>query len=112
MVHSISHDATQKRADIFLQRAHLDIEEIIKDFSDFKLIISDTQPDKKCTKRFLELLLGIGSLTLSLFNQEEILHLQGSISTLAKQQSYIVDILQEHQVAIHSLCHDISKIRD
>ena len=112
MVHTIPHESTQKRADRFLLRAHLDIEEIIKDFSDFKMIISDTQPDQKRSKRFLELLLGIGSLTLSLFNQAEIMHLQGSISTLATQQSHIVDILQEHEVAIHSLRHDISKIRD
>ena len=112
MVHTVQHTSTQQRADRFLQKAHLDVEKIIKDFPDFKLIMSDTQPDKNCTKRFLELLLGIGSLTLSMFDQAEKLHLQGSISTLFTQQSHIVDILLEHEVAIHSLRHDIPKTRD
>ena len=81
----------EKRASNFLKQAHL---------------------DKSRTKRFLALLLAISSLSLSLFNSAELLHLHGQISDIVTKQNHIVDILQEHEVSIHQLQHDVLSIRD
>jgi hypothetical protein len=47
-----------------------------------------------------------------LFNQAEIMHLQGEISDLVTKHNHIVDIVQEHEVAILMLQHEVLKIRD
>ena len=49
---------------------------------------------------------------MSLFNQAEILHLQGQMRDVVTPQNHIVDILQDHEVAIQHLKHDIVSIRD
>jgi 3-dehydroquinate dehydratase len=49
---------------------------------------------------------------MSIFNQAEILHLQSSMSNVIDTQHQLVNILQEHETAIHEVQHDISKIRD
>ena len=56
--------------------------------------------------------MALGSLSVGLFNQAEILHLQSSVSNIMDQQNHMIDILQEHEIAIHNEQHDISKIRD
>jgi putative lipoic acid-binding regulatory protein len=45
----------------------------------------------------------MGSLTMSMFNQAEILHLQGTVSDIAAWQNHIVDVLQKHEIDIHKL---------
>ena len=70
-VHTITHKSVEKRASNFLKRAHLDVREMINDLCE---IITETNPDKSRTKRFLALLLAISSLSLSLFNSAELLH--------------------------------------
>ena len=112
VVKTHSHPSVQHRADLFLKKSFLDIESIIAEFKDIQLIIGSTTSDKSRIKRFLELLLEIGSLSISLFNQAEILHLQGSVSDVIARQKHIVDILQEHEVTIHDLKHDVLTIRD
>lgn len=109
---AIIHPSLKRRANHFLERAQLDVNDIITEFNDIQHILGSTEPDKKRAKRFLELLLSIGSLTMSLFNQAEIMHLQGAVSDIVGKQSHIIDILQEHEIAIHAVRHDISKIRD
>ena len=111
-VHTITHKHVEKRANNFLIKAHLDIENMIQEFYDLTDIVYSQIPDKARMKRFLELLLAIGSIALSLFNQGEILHLQGQISDVVTRQHHIVDILQEHEVAVHNLQHDVLSIRD
>ena len=54
----------------------------------------------------------MGSLTMSLFNQAEILHLRGTVGDIATRQNHIMDILQEHEVDIHKLKHDVANIKD
>jgi hypothetical protein len=49
---------------------------------------------------------------MSLFNQAEILHLQGEISDVVTTQNHTIDILQEHEVAAHTLQHNVLKILD
>jgi hypothetical protein len=63
-------------------------------------------------KRVLGLLLAMGSLTMSLFNQAEILHLQGTVSDIATRQQHIVDILQEHEIDIHKLKNEVVSISE
>ena len=58
------------------------------------------------------MLLAMGSLTMCLYNQAKSIHLQENISDLARCQSHIVDILQEHEVAIHVLQHNVNTIHD
>ena len=111
-VTAIIHPSLKQRASHFLERAQLDVNDIITEFNDIQNILGSTEPDKQRTKRFLGLLVAIGSLTMSLFNQAEIIHLRGSLSDVIGKQSHIIDILQEQEIAIHTVRHDISKIRD
>ena len=112
VVKTHAHPSVQTRAENFLKRAHIDIDTVISEFSDLQTIIQGTSPDSRRVKRFLGLLLAMGSLTMSLFNQAEILHLQGTVSNIATRQNHIVDILQEHEVDIHKLKHDVANIKD
>ena len=112
MVHTISHDAVQHRARNFLLRAHLDIDTMIDEFKDLQSIAENINTNEKRTKRFLGMLLAISSITMSLFNQAEILHLQGEISDIVSKHNHLVDIVQEHEVALHTLKHDVLKIKD
>ena len=107
-VNTITHRHVEKRANNFLIKAHLDINNMIQEFSDFTDILHSPILDKTRMKRFLELLLAIGSIALSLFNQAEIIHLQGQISDVVTRQHHIVDILQEHEVEVHTLQHDVA----
>ena len=111
-VHTFSHQSVQNRARNFLVKAHLDIDTMINEFKDLQSVFNDTTLDSSRVKRFLGLLLAMGSITMSLFNQAEILHLQGEMSDIVTRQHHIVDILQEHEVAIHTLQHDVVTIRD
>ena len=111
-VHTISHRHVEQRANNFLLKAHLDIDNMIKEFRDLCQIVYAPLQDRTRVRRFLELLLAIGSITMSLFNQAEILHLQGQMSDVVTRQNHIVDILQEHEVSIHTLQHDVMQIRD
>ena len=111
-VHTYTHQSVQNRARNFLGKAHLDIGIMIEEFKDLQAIFNDTTSEKQRVKRFLGLLLAIGSITMSLFNQAEILHLQGEMSDVVTRQHHIIDILQEHEVAIHTLQHDVVSIRD
>ena len=110
--HTIIHTNVEHRARNFLLKAHLDIESMIKEFEDLCQIVNESTPDKARVKRFLGLLLALGSLSMSIFNQAEIIHLHGEISDVVTRQTHIVDILQEHEVAVHQLQHDVLQIRD
>ena len=112
VVQTHSEPSVKHRAENFLKKSFLDVESIIAEFKDIQLVIGSTTSDRPRIKRFLELLLAIGSLSISLFNQAEILHLQGSVSNVIARQNHIVDILQEHEVAIHDLKHDVLAIQD
>jgi hypothetical protein len=110
---SSTHNPTiQARANVFLRNAHIEIDTLIEQFNDLLDILGSTHSDPKRVKRFLGLLLAIGSISLGLFNQAEILHLQASMSNIIDQQNHIIDILQEHEVSIHNVQQDVSKIRD
>ena len=111
-VHTITHHQVERRANTVLLKARMDIASMIKEFTDLCHIVTETNPDRTRVKRFLGLLLAISSLTMSLFNQAEILLLQGEVSDIATRQNHIVDILQEHEVAVHNLQHDVVAIRD
>ena len=89
-VHTITHRQVEGRAKNFLIKAHMDINSMIREFTDLCHIVQETNPDKARVKRFLGLLLAISSLTMSLFNQAEILLLQGEVSDIATRQNHIV----------------------
>jgi hypothetical protein len=111
-IHEIPHPAVRSRAETFLKHAHDDINDITHDFIDVLHLLGSSHSSKTRTKRFLSLLVAIGSLSMSIFNQAEILHLQSSMSNVIDTQHQLVNILQEHETAIHEVQHDISKIRD
>ena len=111
-IHEIPHPAIRKRADAFLTHTHSDISDMTADFADVLQLLGSAHTGKTRTKRFLGLLVALGSLSMSIFNQAEILQLQASVSNVIENQHHLVDILQEHEVAIHDVRHDISKIRD
>jgi hypothetical protein len=67
------------------------------------MITKNIDTNDKCTKRFLGMLVAISSITMSLFNQAEILHLQGKISDIVSKHNHLVDIVQEHEVALPTL---------
>jgi len=58
------------------------------------------------------MLLAITSLTMSLFNTAEIMHLQSSISSVVTRQQHITDILQEHEVSIHNIEYNIDSLKE
>jgi hypothetical protein len=65
------------------------------------MIAKNIDTNDKRTKRFLGMLLAISTITISLFNQAEILHLQGEISDIVSKHNHRVDIVQEHEAALH-----------
>ena len=111
-VHEIHHITVRNRAESFLRSAHEDISTMTTDFIDNLQILGHHDSNDKRQKRFIGLLVALGSLSVGLFNQAEILHLQSSVSNIMDQQNHMIDILQEHEIAIHNVQHDISKIRD
>ena len=111
-VHGIPHVTVRARAETFLHNAHDDITKMANDFSDLLQILVHPDSNRKRQKRFLGLLVALGSLSMSLFNQAEILHLQSSVSNIMDQQHHMIDILQEHEISIHNVQQDVSKIRD
>jgi hypothetical protein len=79
-------------------------------FQEYLLIVHSTPNETKRVKRFLDMILAITSLTMSLFNTAEIMHLQSSISSVVTRQQHITDILQEHEVSIHNVEHNIASL--
>ena len=51
------------------------------------------------------------SLTMSLFNSAEILQLRASLSDVVSRQHHITDILQDHEISITQVKHDLNIMR-
>ena len=108
----IPYGQIQKRAETFLNHVRQELATIQVTVKDFNLLLGPVDVVPARTKRFIGLMVALGALSMSVFNQAQILHLQSSISDLTYQQDHIIDILQDHEVSINTLQHDFSKIRD
>ena len=62
-------------------------------------------------KRFLGIILALTSLSIGLYNTAEILHLKASLSDVVTRQHHITDILQEHEVSIHNIAHNVDEMK-
>ena len=110
-VNALTHQTIKRRASKFFERIELDIEDVSNEFDSFRELIEEIPSNKQRTKRFFGLLIALGSLSLSILNRAELMSLHASVSNIATQQTHIVDILQEHEVSIHKVKHDMQIIR-
>ena len=107
----LHHSNVKRRATAFFQKATTELHEINIDFYSFKQIIEETTEDTNRTKRFLGLMVALGALSLGTFNRADLMILHTSVSNIAMKQDHIIDILQEHEVSIHKVKHDMQTIR-
>ena len=111
-IKDIAFPGVRQRADTFLTQTHNELVGIRKRFTSFTVLLGQADVPQERTKRFIALMIALGSLSISLFNTAEILRLQASVSQLQGQQDQIINILQDHEIAINTLQHDFLKIRD
>jgi len=107
-----NHSHIKLRANTFLKHSYKQIQQMHVEYSDFSQLLKGPMDTSKRSKRFLGMVLAITSLTLSLFNTAQILQLKLSLDDVVTRQNHIADILQSHENAIHSLRHDVTKLRD
>lgn len=107
---NIHHPLVKVRAQTFIKHSLEEANMLQRKFQEYLLIVHSTPNETKRVKRFLGMLLAITSLTMSLFNTAEIMHLQSSISSVVTRQQHITDILQEHEVSIHNVEHNIASL--
>jgi hypothetical protein len=93
LVHTITYSNFEHRAQNFLLKAHLDIESMITEFGDLCQIINKSKLDKGRAKRFLSLLIALGSLSSVSSTKQRSSILHGEISVVMTRQKHIVDIL-------------------
>ena len=110
-VNILPHQDVKRRATTFFEKIELDIDDIVTEFDSFREMIEDIPSNTKRTKRFLGLLVALGSLSLGILNRAELMSLHASVSTIATQQNHIIDILQEHEISIHKVQHNMEIIR-
>ncbi len=111
-LHNIHHPLVKVRAHTFITHSLKEAKLLQTKFQEFLLIIHLTPNERKRVKRFLGMLLAVTSLTMSLFNTAEIMHLQSSISNVVTRQQHITDILQEHEVSIHNIAHNVDSLKE
>jgi len=109
---NIHHPLVKVRAQTFIKHSLEEANMLQRKFQEYLLIVHSTPNETKRVKRFLGMLLAITSLTMSLFNTAEIMHLQSSISSVVTRQQHITDILQEHEVSIHNVEHNIASLKE
>lgn len=111
-IQDIHHPLVKIRAHKFISGSLNEIVNTQRKFQDYLGLIHSTPHDTKRVKRFLGMIMALTSMTMSLFNSAEILHLQASLSSVTNRQNHIADILQEHEVAIHDVKHDLQIIKE
>ena len=95
----------------FMEMSQLSVLSINRDFNDTIQLLGMTPKNIGRMKRFLGLLTALTSLTMSLFNQAQILSLSASISDIAVRQNHVIDILQEHEVKLHNISEKVHVIK-
>jgi hypothetical protein len=108
----IPYGRIQQRSETFLSHVQTNLKTIRNTVNDFTLLLGPVETVPNRTKRFIGLMVALGALSMSVFNQAQILHLQSSLSSITDNQEHIVNVLQDHEVAINTLQHDFLKIRD
>lgn len=111
-LHIIPHTSVKHRAYSFFKNSLHDIHNLKTKFEDYLSVMKQMPHEQKRVKRFLGLLMAITSLNNSIFNTAEILHLKSSLSDVVTRQHHITDILQQHEVSIHNVQHDLSVIKE
>ena len=109
-VNSLTHANVKRRASTFFEKMEINLAEVTNEFDSFKEIIDEIPNDRRRTKRFFGLLVALGAMSLGILNRAELMSLHASVSTIATQQNHIIDILQEHEVSIHKVKHDMQII--
>jgi hypothetical protein len=93
---NIHHPLVKVLAQTFTKHSLEEANMLQRKFQEYLMIVHSTPNESKRVKHILGMLLAITSLTMSLFNKAEIMHLQSSISSVVTRQQHITDILQEH----------------
>lgn len=110
-IENLQHTNVKRRATAFFQKATTDLYEINIDFNGFRQLIEETHENTQRSKRFLGLMVALGALSLGTFNRADLMLLHNSVSNIAMKQDHIIDILQEHEVSIHKVQHDMQTIK-
>ena len=95
----------------FLIQSISELKLVIQKFEDYQKMTNLPQIETKRAKRFLGIILALTSLSVGLYNTAEIHHLQASLSDVVTRQHHITDILQEHEVSIHHIAHNIDEMK-
>ena len=111
-IHTIPHQIVRIRARTFIHNALKETQNLQSMYNEYLNLLSATPQDEQRVKRFLGMLMAMTSLTMSLFNTGEIFLLQASMSDVISRQHHITDILQEHEISIQQIKHDVGTIRD
>lgn len=95
----------------FLIRTISELKLLIIKFNDYKKMTNLSPIKTRRTKRFLGIILALTSLSVGLYNTAEILHLKASMSDVVTRQHHIADILQDHEISIHNLAHNVDEMK-
>lgn len=104
----------KQRCQTFLIATKTEVKVLQEKLEDYFKMTSPSSNDAKRVKRFFGLIaIGIAttSLAVGLYNTAEIAHLKASMSDVIDRQHHITDILQEHEVSIHNVQHNLDNIK-
>ena len=107
----VQHKTVQRRAASFFQRVENDLTDIQNDFNNYQVAIEEVPNTPRRTKRFIGLLVALGALSLGTLNRADLMMLHASVSNIATRQTHIIDILQEHEIQIHKVQHNVIEIK-
>jgi len=80
-------------------------------FNDYQKMTNLSPIETRRAKRFLGIILALTSLSIGLYNTAEIIQLKASLSDVVTRQHHITDILQEHEVSIHNIAHNVDEMK-
>jgi len=104
--------AIKQRCQHFMVSTISELKLLHKRFEDYGKFVNLSPTETKRVKRFLGIILATASLAVGLLNTAQILHLRSSLSNVVTRQHYITNILQDHEVSIHNIAHNLEEIKD
>lgn len=110
---SIQHTRPQvkQRCQNFLKQTIDELKSARHRLEDYQKMTTLSPVANKRTKRFLGLIVALTSLSIGLYNTAEIIQLKGSLSDVVTRQHHITDILQDHEVALHHVQHNVDDMK-
>lgn len=104
----------KQRCQTFLINAKSEVRALQHKFDDYNKMTALMSTDAKRVKRFFGLIaigMATTSLAVGLYNTAEIAKLKASMSDIVDRQHHITDILQEHEVSIHNVQHNLDTMK-